>query len=64
MNRIIANLLIILAFMLLGLAYRLKRRRVTVRQLPRRRRSPGRWATMAAALSIVFVSARFGLVGV
>lgn len=68
MNRIIANLLIVTAFLLLALAWRLKRpaRRpvVTVRRLYRRRAGPGRWATLAAALSIVFVSARFGLVGI
>lgn len=66
MNRIIANLLIVTAFLLLALAWRLKRpaRPMTIRRLPRRRSMPGRWTTLTAALSIVFVSARFGLVGI
>lgn len=64
MRVIIANLIIILAVILLGLAYRLKHRPVTIKRLPRRRPAPGRWAVIAAGLEIVFCSARFGLIGV
>ena len=77
MSRIIANLLIVTAVILLGLAYRLKQKAGQAQQRPnvlncaqarparkpRRRSGPGRIEQLFLELGIVFNSARFGLIG-
>lgn len=65
MSRIVANLLILAALVLLGLAYRLKRneRRITQKKPPRRRSGPGRVKRLFLEFGIVFSAARFGLIG-
>lgn len=68
MTRLVANLLIVAAFVLLGLAYRLKRNEHQVTQKKpgrrsRRRPGPGRIERLFLELSIIFSAARFGLIG-
>lgn len=80
MNRVTANLLIVLAFLLLALAYRLKQkgnncsqskarpRAGRVRRLfggtAHRRPGPGRLERLWLELTIIFTSARWGVLGV
>lgn len=64
---VIANLLIVLAVILLGLAYRLKRQplaRPITAPKRRRRPNPSRFKVVWLGLSIFLSSARYGLVGV
>jgi hypothetical protein len=65
MNRIAANLLIVIAVLLLAWAYRLKRAdKLPLRNANRRPSGPGRLEQLWLELCIVFSSARFGLLGV
>lgn len=65
MKYIIANLLIVIACLMLALAYRLKRdakRPLTIRG--RIRNEPSRWEVIKTGLQIAFSSVAFATVGV